>query len=171
MAEAGEFKVGDRAVYPVQGVVEVIRIEEKDLGGSRQSFYVLAILGVDRRILVPVANASAVGLRPLVSPDEIVMVLAHLADRPSSFDGQTWNRRARAFAERGKTGNVMDVADIVRELGWLRIKKTLSFGERRVYDSAKALLVKEIALARGDDEDLVRTEIDAIFGVPEVPLV
>lgn len=169
MAGVDGFEVGDRAVYPVQGVVEVLRIEEKEVGGSRQSFYVLSILGADRKILVPTANAATVGLRPLVSLTEISAVMALLASKPLTVDSQTWNRRARAFAEKGKTGNAMDVAEIVRELGWLRVTKTLSFGERRVLDSAKALLVKEMALARDVSEDLVRAEIDATFEAEAAP--
>ena len=62
-----QFKVGDKAVYPAQGVAEVIRIEEKDIAGSRQSFYVLRILDTDRKIMVPVSNANAVGLRQVIS--------------------------------------------------------------------------------------------------------
>lgn len=162
MTELG-FEVGDRAVYPVQGVVEVVRIEEKDIGGSRQRFYVLSIVGLDRKILVPTANAVAVGLRPLVTPAEIETVLAHLAAKPAVFDTQTWNRRARVYTDKMKTGNVMDAAEIVRELGWVRAKKPLAYGERRVLDATMALLVKEIALSRGEDEAAVQEEIDAIF--------
>ncbi len=169
MRSDGEFEVGERAVYPVHGVVEVVRIEEKELGGARQRFYVLAILGLDRKILVPTANATAVGLRAIANADQVAAVLAVLAEKPTVFDLQTWNRRARAFADKMKTGNVMDTAEIVRELGWLRAKKPLAFGERRILDTTLGLLVKEISLSRGTNEDLVRAEIEALFGPSELP--
>lgn len=160
------FDVGDRAFYPVHGVVEVVRIEEKDIGGVPQRFYVLAIVGLDRRILVPTANAATVGLRRLVSEEQIAAVKQVLADKPAVFNLETWNRRARTFAEKIKTGNVLDIAEIVRELGWLRAKKALAFGERRTLDSALGLLVREIACARGSAEADVAAELEGIFGPP-----
>lgn len=167
MGDGGGFEVGDRAFYPVHGVVEVVRIEEKDMGGSTQSFYVLAILGLDRRILVPTANAATVGLRRLVTEEEIDAVKKILADKPAVFNLETWNRRARTFGEKIKTGSVIDIAEIVRELGWLREKKALAFGERRTLDSAMGLLVKEISVSRGEPEATTKLEIDAIFGLPD----
>ena len=76
-----KFKVGDKAVYPAQGVAEVIRIEEKDIAGMRQQFYVLRILDTDRKIMVPVANASAVGLREVISEQEIREIFDILRER------------------------------------------------------------------------------------------
>src|SRR6202045_1649312 len=90
-------KVGDKAVYPAQGVAEVIKIEEKDIGGNRQRFYVLRILDTDRKIMVPVANASAVGLRQVISELEIREIFEILRERTIAFDNQTWNRRYRGF--------------------------------------------------------------------------
>src|ERR1700761_260320 len=81
-----KFKVGDKAVYPAQGVAEVIRIEEKDIAGSRQKFYVLRILDTDRKIMVPVANASAVGLRQVISEQEIREIFDILRERTIAFD-------------------------------------------------------------------------------------
>src|SRR3954463_8702776 len=88
-----EFKVGDKAVYPAQGVAEVISIEEKDIAGARQRFYVLRILDTDRKIMVPVTNASAVGLRQVISEVEIREIFDILRERTVAFDNQTWNRR------------------------------------------------------------------------------
>ena len=83
------FKVGDKAVYPAQGVAEVIRIEEKDIAGARQRFYVLKILDSDRKIMVPVTNASAVGLRQVISEEEIREIFDILRERNIAFDNQT----------------------------------------------------------------------------------
>jgi len=157
------FKVGDKAVYPAQGVAEVIRIEEKDIAGSRQQFYVLRILDTDRRILVPVANASAVGLRQVISEIEIREIFDILRERTLAFDNQTWNRRYRGFMDKIKTGSIYDVAEVMRDLYRLKTDKQLSFGERRMLDTARTLIVKEIAIARKQTEDQVKAEIEAIF--------
>src|SRR6266566_5051179 len=155
-----KFKVGDKAVYPAQGVAEVISIEEKDIAGARQRFYVLRILDTDRKIMVPVTNASAVGLRQVISEVEIFDILR---ERTVAFDNQTWNRRYRGFMDKIKTGSIYDVAEVLRDLYRLKTDKQLSFGERRMLDTARTLIVKEIAIARSQTEEQVKTEIEAIF--------
>jgi CarD family transcriptional regulator len=165
MAAGGElqFKVGDKAVYPAQGVAEVVAIEEKEIGGTRQRFYVLRVMDTDRRIMVPVANAKAVGLRAVISEEEIREIFDILRERTAAFDNQTWNRRYRGFMDKIKTGSIYDVAEVMRDLYRLKTDKQLSFGERRMLDTARALIVKEIAIARGQTEEQVRNEIEAIF--------
>lgn len=158
-----EFKVGDKAVYPAQGVAEIVSIDEKDIAGNRLSFYVLRILDTDRKIMVPVNNASNVGLRPPISEDEINEIFAILKERTIAFDNQTWNRRYRGFMDKIKTGSVFDVAEVMRDLYRLRQEKSLSFGERRMLETARGLIVKEIAVARSKDENKVQEEIEQIF--------
>jgi CarD family transcriptional regulator len=158
-----QFKVGDKAVYPAQGVAEVVNIEEKDIAGNRQRFYVLRILDTDRKIMVPVSNASAVGLRQVISEQEIREIFDILRERTIAFDNQTWNRRYRGFMDKIKTGSIYDVAEVLRDLYRLKTDKQLSFGERRMLDTARTLIVKEIAIARGQTEEQVKTEIEAIF--------
>ena len=162
-AKAEEFKVGDKAVYPAQGVVEVIRIEEKDLGGARQRFYVLKILNTDHKIFVPVASASDRGLREVISEEEIREIFDILRERTIAFDNQTWNRRYRGFMDKIKTGSIYDVAEVLRDLYRLKTDKQLSFGERRMLDTARSLIVKEIAISRDQTEEQVKAEIEAIF--------
>lgn len=163
-AQAGaEFKVGDKAVYPRGGVAEVIGIEELDIAGNRQRFYVLRLLQNNSKIRVPVGNANAVGLRQLISEQEILEVFDILRERTIAFDKQTWNRRYRGFMEKIKTGSIYDVAEVLRDLYRLKTDKQLSFGERRMLDEARSLIVKEIAIARDQTEDQVKNEIEAIF--------
>jgi len=158
-----EFKVGDKAVYPAQGVAEVVDIEEKDIAGNRQCFYVLRILDTDRKIMVPVKNADAVGLRQVISEQEIQEIFDILRERTIAFDNQTWNRRYRGFMDKIKTGSIYDVAEVLRDLYRLKTDKQLSFGERRMLDTARGLIVKEIAIARDQTEENVKNEIEAIF--------
>lgn len=158
-----KFKVGDKAVYPVQGVAEVIKIEEKDIAGSRQRFYVLRILDTDRKIMVPVLNASAVGLRQVINEEQILEIFDILKERTIAFDNQTWNRRYRGFTDKIKTGSIYDVAEVLRDLYRLKTDKQLSFGERRMLETARQLIVKEIAVAREQTEDQVKDEIESLF--------
>jgi CarD family transcriptional regulator len=158
-----QFAVGDKAVYPRGGVAEVIAIEELDLGGNRQRFYVLRLLQNNSKIRVPVGNANAVGLRQLISEQEIQEVFDILRERTIAFDKQTWNRRYRGFMDKIKTGSIYDVAEVLRDLYRLKTDKQLSFGERRMLDEARTLIVKEIAIARGQTEEQVKNEIEAIF--------
>ena len=157
------FKVGDKAVYPAQGVAEVISIEEKDIAGNRLKFYVLRILDTNRKIMVPVNNAKSVGLRRPISEEEIEEIFAIQRERTIAFDNQTWNRRYRGFMDKIKTGSVFDVAEVMRDLYRLKAEKSLSFGERRMLETARALIVKEIAVTREKSEEKVQAEIEEIF--------
>src|SRR4026209_2109668 len=153
-----KFKVGDKAGYPALGVAEVIKIEEKDIAGNRQRFYVLRILDTDRKIMVPVSNASAVGLRQVINEDEILEIFDILKERTIAFDNQPGTRRYRGFMDKIKTGSIYDVAEVLRDLYRLKNDKTLSFGERRMLDTARGLIVKEIAISRGKTEEKIKEE-------------
>ncbi|MCH2107687.1 MAG: CarD family transcriptional regulator [Polyangiaceae bacterium] len=163
MQATEEFKIGDKAVYPAQGVAEVVSIDERDIAGSLQKFYVLRILDSDRKIMVPVANADAVGLRQVINETEIREIFDILEEKTIGFDTQTWNRRYRGFMDKIKTGSIYDVAEVLRDLYRLKANKQLSFGERRMLDTARTLIVKEIAIARDQSEDQVKEDIEAIF--------
>lgn len=163
MQATSEFKVGDKAVYPTQGVAEVVSIEDRDIAGARQRFYVLRILDTNRKIMVPVKNAQTVGLRQLISEEEISEIFEILRERTVAFDNQTWNRRYRGFMDKIKTGSIYDVAEVMRDLYRLKAEKSLSFGEKDMLEKARALIVKEIAIARRKTEEKILQEIEAIF--------
>lgn len=158
-----KFKVGDKAVYPAQGVGEVVKIVELDIAGKRQQFYEIRLIDKNQTVKVPVHNASVVGLRHLIGEDEIREIFDILRERTVAFDNQTWNRRYRGFMDKIKTGSIYDVAEVLRDLYRLKTDKQLSFGERRMLDTARTLIVKEIAIARKQTEEQVRTEIESIF--------
>jgi CarD family transcriptional regulator len=124
---------------------------------------VLRILDTDRKIMVPVSNANAVGLRQVISEQEIREIFDILKERTIGFDTQTWNRRYRGFMEKIKTGSLFEVAEVFRDLYRLKEQKTLSFGERRMLDTAKNLIVKELAVAKGAPENKIEKELDKIF--------
>jgi CarD family transcriptional regulator len=158
-----QFTVGDKAVYPVHGVAEVIALEQRDIGGSKTPVYILKILDTGLKIMVPTINAGSVGLRDLISSKQVKEVLSILKSRDIPRDTQTWNRRYREYMEKIKTGSVFEIAEVLRDLCVLRISKELSFGERKMLETARGLLTKELALAKGVGEDKIASEIDTIF--------
>jgi CarD family transcriptional regulator len=113
--------------------------------------------------MVPTDNADAVGLREIISDKEVQNVYKILKKRDVKIDQTTWNRRYREYMEKIKTGSVYEIAEVLRNLFMLRHSKDLSFGERKMLDQAKALLVKEISLARGQKEEIIEQEIQTIF--------
>jgi CarD family transcriptional regulator len=158
-----QFQVGDKAVYPAQGVAEVVGIDTKEIGGKLISFYLLRLVDSDMKILVPVEKATGVGLRKIASDDEVEEVLDILREKEVHLDKQTWNRRYRGFMEKIKTGSLFEVAEVYRDLYRLKSQKTLSFGERRMLDTARGLIVKELAVARKWTEQRVEKELEKVF--------
>jgi CarD family transcriptional regulator len=158
-----QFQIGDKAVYPVHGVAEVVALEQRDIGGSKTPVYILKILDTGLKIMVPTINAGSVGLRDLITPRQVKEVLSILKSRDIAVDSTTWNRRYREYTEKIKTGSVFEIAEVMRDLSVLRATKELSFGERKMLDTARGLLLKELALAKGVGEDKIGAEIDAIF--------
>ncbi|HEX3906243.1 MAG TPA: CarD family transcriptional regulator [Polyangia bacterium] len=158
-----EFAIGDKAVYPSQGVAEVIGIDKKEVHGKIQSFYVLQGLDTGLRILVPTDKADQVGLRRIAGRDEIAEVMEILRDKEIHIDRQTWNRRYRGFMEKIKSGSLFEVAEVFRDLYRLKGMKPLSFGERRMLDTARGLIVQELSVARASDTHKVEQELDLMF--------
>jgi CarD family transcriptional regulator len=157
------FRIGDKAVYPAHGVAEVVNIEQREISGTAQRFYILRILENGMRIMVPMKNAGTVGLRAIVGKQEVKEVYDILRSKEVSVEGQTWNRRYREYMEKIKTGSLFEVAEVLRDLSLLKFDKDLSFGERKMLDMAKSLLVKELAVAKGAKEEKIARELDEIF--------
>jgi CarD family transcriptional regulator len=157
------FSEGDMAVYPAHGVGVIKAVETKKIGGIDQSFYILEILDNSMRIMIPTTGSKNVGLRAIVGKHEVSNVFDILADRTVSLGTQTWNRRYRDYMEKIKTGSVHEVAVVLRDLFLLSVDKDLSYGERKMLDTAKNLLVKELSLAQNTEEAAVSKSIEAIF--------
>lgn len=157
------FKVGEKAVYPAHGVGVIKEIQALEMEGQIYELYVLKILDNGMTIKVPVGNADAIGMREVIPTDAVDKVYEVLQDHDRPRDKQTWNRRYREYMSKIKTGDPLEVAAVLRDLALLRTQKTLSFGERKMYDQAHALIVQEVAVAKDVDENIVKGEIDAIF--------
>ena len=154
------FKVGDMAVYPAHGVGVVERIENREISGCQEDFYVIRILETNMIIMIPSSNAANVGLRQIINQDEVSKIFSILKKRDISVDGnQTWNRRYRDYMDKIKSGSVFEVAEVYRDLTTIKQDKELSFGERKMLDTARSLLVKEISLAKNMKEEDVERDI------------
>ncbi|MEO5767534.1 MAG: CarD family transcriptional regulator [Polyangia bacterium] len=160
---SSEFAIGDKAVYPSQGVAEVVGIEQKEISGKMQRFYVLRVLESDNRIMVPTDKSGQVGLRRIVGEDEIDEVRQILRDKEVHVDRQTWNRRYRGFMEKIRSGSLFEVAEVFRDLYRLKGLKPLSFGERRMLDTARGLIVQELSVARAEDEHKIEQELTQLL--------
>jgi CarD family transcriptional regulator len=157
------FNVGDLAVYPAHGVGVIEKIEAQEISGCHQDFYVMRILDNNMIIMIPTNNVNNVGLRDLIGQTEVSRLYSILKKRDVTIDNQTWNRRYREYMDKIKTGSAFEVAEVYRDLLILKIDKDLSFGERKMLDTARNLLVKEISLARKIGEDQVEKDLDKIF--------
>ncbi|MFH1124056.1 MAG: CarD family transcriptional regulator [Pseudomonadota bacterium] len=157
------FKIGDLAVYPAHGVGVIEKIETQENAGFSQDFYVMRILENNMIIMIPIENVDNVGLRELIGLNEIPKLYSILEKRDVVVDNQTWNRRYREYMDKIKTGSVFEVAEVYRDLLMLKVEKDLSFGERKMLDTARTLLVKEISLARNVEEEQIEEDLDRIF--------
>jgi CarD family transcriptional regulator len=158
-----DFIIGDKAVYPSQGVAEVVGIEQKEISGKIQRFYVLRVLESDNRIMVPTDKSGQVGLRRIAGEEEIDEVRQILKEKDIHVDRQTWNRRYRGFMEKIRSGSLFEVAEVFRDLYRLKGMKPLSFGERRMLDTARGLIVQELSVAQAEDENKVEQELNKLL--------
>ena len=157
------FKEGDLAVYPAHGVGIIETIESKEISGCKQDFYTIRILDNNMKIMVPTQNVDSVGLREIIGQKEIPKLYSILKKRDVVIDNQTWNRRYREYMDKIKTGSVFEVAEVYRDLLMLKEEKDLSFGERKMLDTARSLLVKEISLAKKVAETQIEKDLDKMF--------
>ncbi|MBW2602457.1 MAG: CarD family transcriptional regulator [Deltaproteobacteria bacterium] len=161
------FKVGDLAVYPAHGVGRIESVESREIAGKRQDFYIMKILENDMIIMIPVDKVTSVGLRDIIDVEEVSKVYEIMKMRDIPPDNQTWNRRYREYMEKIKTGSVYEVAEVLRDLFLLKEEKDLSFGERKLLDTAQSLLLKELAIAKKTDEGVIMSDINTIFDVED----
>jgi CarD family transcriptional regulator len=162
-AKAPEFKVGDKVVYPGHGVGVVRSVESKEIAGSSISFYMIRILESGVTVMVPLAKVLSVGLRAVAGPTDVKKVFTMLKDKKVVVEQTTWNRRHREYMEKIKTGSIFEITEVLRDLCVIREDKILSFGEKKMLELGKGLLVKELAISQGTDEPTVEAKIEGMF--------
>lgn len=158
-----EFAKGDLAVYPAHGVGYIESIESQEINGDTMNFYMMKIVENGMMIMIPTSNVESVGLREVIPETEVAEVYKVMQEKAQSTDNQTWNRRYREYMDKIKTGSIYDVAEVFRDLFQLKLEKDLSFGERKLLDTAQNLLVQELSMAKDVDEKSMMKEIENLF--------
>jgi CarD family transcriptional regulator len=157
------FKIGEKVVYPGHGVGIIERMQIKVVSGREQKFYMLRILDTDMTIMIPTDNVTSVGIRPVIGREMVAKVYRILRTKKIEVDQQTWNRRYREYTEKIKTGSVLEIAKVLRDLFVIKADKELSFGERKMLDTARNLLVKELSIASAHPEEKIMQDLRNIF--------
>ncbi|MFO7557321.1 MAG: CarD family transcriptional regulator [Desulfobacterales bacterium] len=157
------FHPGDYVAYPAHGVGQVKKIEQREIGGNRNEFYVIEILDSESVVMVPVQNASSIGMRAIIQAEDVERVYMRIkSDRNITMD-RNWNRRSRQYMNKIKSGDLYSIAEVYRDLYRLNQDKDLSFEQRKLIDMAKGLLVNEICLVKSEDEHKISEEIESLF--------
>ena len=155
------FSIGDYAVCPGHGVGQICDIEERVVGSENKRFYIIRILANGMTVMVP--TDSETGIRKLVGNDEVEIVYKLLTDHEVKVDNSTWNRRYREFSAKIKTGSVVEIAEVIRQLFLLKEKKALSFGEKKMLDQCRELLAQEFSLSNKLDKNSISEKINSYF--------
>lgn len=157
------FIVGDLVVYPAQGVTEIVAVETREVSGIQHVFYVLKVKGTEKKILVPIGKEDRVGLRPVMDEGKVDELLLLLEEREIAFEHETWNRRSRRYMDKIGSGDPLQLAEVYRDFSVLKGRKVLSFGEKKMWEMARALLVQELATAMDCSEEEATAKMDAAF--------
>lgn len=156
------FNIGDKVVYPMHGAGIIEAIEEKEVLGEKRQYYIMRLPLGDMKVMIPLGNITDLGIRQVIDEDGVQKVMTILHDKQTTVNA-SWNRRYRAHMEKIKSGDIFEVAEVVRNLVLREQEKGLSTGERKMLDTARQILVSELVLAREEEADKVHTMIEGAF--------
>ncbi|TDX49314.1 CarD family transcriptional regulator [Orenia marismortui] len=156
------FEVGDRIVYPNHGAGTIVDIEEKEILGEKKQYYIMQLPIGEMKVMIPKDNVDDIGLRSVIS-EEIVPKVYQVLKGEQSEMSQNWNRRFRANTEKIKTGDIFEVAEVVRNLTIRDIIKGLSTGEKKMLSNSRQILISELVLAEDKTEKDIEEKINTIF--------
>ena len=161
-AECIDFAIGDNVVYPHHGAGQVIKKEQKEILGEVREYLTIKILHNDMTVMVPCENAGKAGLRRVIDEETVKKVLSVLSDDVSEMP-KNWNRRFKHNREKIKTGDVFELAEVVRNLAIRESEKGLSTGEKQMYTRAKKILASELMYALDMEEDEAETHLEELI--------
>ena len=156
------FNIGDKIVYPMHGAGVIEAIEEKEILGEKQKYYIMKLPIGDMKVMIPLNSVAEVGLRKVITDRDIDKVFEVLKSKKTAMSSN-WNHRYRANLEKIKSGDIYKVAEVVRNLMLREKEKGLSTGERKMLENARQILVSELVLAKGIDEAEAEGILDSIF--------
>ena len=155
------FHIGDKVVYPMHGAGTIESIEEKEMFGDKSEYYIIKMPMNDMKLMVPTKTASNVGVRE-VSDGSITSEVFKVLEKPKQeyVHENNWSKRYRANVDKIKSGDILELADVVRDLSHRHMERGLSTGEKKMLSSAKEILISELVLAQDLDHKLVDQEIE-----------
>ena len=151
--------IGDKIVYPMHGAGEIVGVEEQEFDGEKKSYYVLKLPMGDLKLMLPVDKVEEIGLRTVIDKSKIPEVTEVLSGKAEKNVG-SWNKRFHASLDRMKSGDILDVAAVTRNLERQNLKKKLSSGERRILDLARQILISELVFVLEKDSKEISDWID-----------
>ena len=152
------FNVGDKIVHPMHGAGTISAIEEKNIGNETEEYYIISMPG-EVKVMVPIAKAEQIGVRNIISEGEVSKVLGILEEDETEMSNN-WNKRYRDNMDKMRSGNVYEVADVVRNLSFKQKEKGLSTGEKKMLNNAKQILVSELVLAEHSSKEEIEQLVD-----------
>ena len=161
--ELPSLKRGAKVVYPAHGVGIIEKVEKIKTNGSTTNFYCIRIDDSGMTIRVSESNATRIGLRSVIGDREVSKLFKVLKDKNKSSNGLNWHKRQKSYIDKIKSGSLYDLAEILRELTIIQAKKELSFGEQRMYDNVRQLIVVEVAEAKGIEKAKASKLLDKAF--------
>jgi CarD family transcriptional regulator len=156
------FGVGDTVFYPQHGAGRVVDLVEQDFQGEPRRFYSIRIISNNMTVLVPVDGTEKAGIRPVITEPMVEEVLGVLRDDPTRMPGN-WNRRVKHNRDKIKSGDVLEIADVLRNLALRNHEKGLSTGEKQMYSKVKSILASELMYAKHMREDDAVSFLDGIL--------
>ena len=156
------YKVGDKVVYPHHGAGTVVKKESREVLGQKRDYLTIKILHNDMTVQVPCENAEKVGLRRVIGEKEVTVVLKALTGGSTEMP-KNWNRRFKHNRDKMKTGDILELAEVVRNLSLRDHEKGLSTGEKQMFVKAKKILASELMYAKGMDEDECAEWLDDVL--------
>jgi CarD family transcriptional regulator len=157
-----DFELGDNVVYPHHGAGQVVKKEQKKIFGEEREYLTIKILHNDMTVMVPCENAGRAGLRRVIDEETVERVLGVLRDDCSEMP-KNWNRRFKHNRDKIKTGDIYELAEVVRNLGLRECEKGLSTGEKQMFTRAKKILASELMYALDKDEDAAEMYLDDLI--------
>ncbi|NLI61190.1 MAG: CarD family transcriptional regulator [Clostridiales bacterium] len=155
------FDIGDKVVYPMHGAGIIEGIEEREILGEKKNYYVLRFPVGDMKVMIPIANVEQIGIREVIPNEEADKVVAFL-NRDKSEMSSNWNKRYRQNMEKIRSGDIYEVAEVVRNLMLRDHEKGLSTAERKMLTNARQILISELVLSKDAEEEEITALIDRI---------
>ena len=158
------YNIGDEVVYPMHGAGVIVGVEDKEILGKIRKYYILNMPIKEMKVMVPVDNAEEVGVRNILGKEEMDEVLEILSGKDKTKMPSNWNRRYRFNMDRIKSGDIKEIARVVRFLERVDQEKSLSTGERKMLTGAKQIIISEMVLVYKKDPDtIIKLVDDAVF--------